>query len=389
MLQNSALGFLQGLYPPVGSQLGTATLRNGTTVQAPLNGYQLIPLQSVETGANSENSAWLQGSTNCANAQISSNSFYTSAQYMETLNRTQALYDSIYPDVNRTFSKSQNSFKNGYVIWDLLNVASIHNSTETATIPDDATMDELRYLADQHEFGLAYNNSEPIRAITGSIIAAQVVESLNTTITGKGKLKLNVEFGAYAGMLSFFGLANLTEVSSDFYGVPDYASSLVWELVTNATVNSTSWPSADELYVRFLFHNGTTSNTSEPTEFPLFNSNQSPLPWNDFVNGMNKFSVPDQETWCVKCGNETSAVCSSAYLNGGSSGSDSGNSNSKSGSGGMSLAVAGVIGAMVTLAVILLVEVAIILLGGFRLVSKKRLAGASATSPNGSSVDKA
>src|SRR5271155_4482975 len=50
VLQNSALGFTQALYPPVGPTLGTDTLRNGTTVQAPLNGYQLIPIQIVSTG---------------------------------------------------------------------------------------------------------------------------------------------------------------------------------------------------------------------------------------------------------------------------------------------------------------------------------------------------
>lgn len=386
VLQNSAMGFLQGLYPPVGTQLGSNTLRNGTVVQSPLNGYQLIPLQSIETGANSENNAWLQGSTNCANAQISSNSYYTSAQYMSTLNRTQDLYNSISPDINKTFTQSQASFKNGYVIWDLLNVASIHNAS--ATIPDDATMTELRYLADQHEFGLAYNASEPIRAVTGSIIAAEVAEALNTTITGKGKSKLNVQFGAYAGMFSFFGLANLTNVNSDFYGVPDYASSLVWELVTNATVNTTSWPSNDQIYVRFLFHNGTTSNTSEPVEYPLFNSNQSPLAWNDFMAGMSKISIPDQESWCKACGN-TTGVCSSAYLNNdGDSSSSNGNSSNSSGSGGMSKAVAGVVGAMVTLAVIFLIEGAIILVGGFRLVSKKRL-GAQNGAPQVSSVNKA
>lgn len=84
-------------------------------------------------------------------------------------------------------------------------------------------------------------------------------------------------------------------------------------------------------------------------------------------------------------------VCSASYLSGddgssssSSSSSSSGSSSSSSGSGGISKAVAGVIGAMVTLAVILLIEGAIILLGGFRLVSKKRLAG---NSPSVSSVD--
>jgi hypothetical protein len=39
VLQNSAMGFLQGLYPPVGEELGTSELANGTEITAPLDGY--------------------------------------------------------------------------------------------------------------------------------------------------------------------------------------------------------------------------------------------------------------------------------------------------------------------------------------------------------------
>jgi hypothetical protein len=61
-------------------------------------------------------------------------------------------------------------------------------------------------------------------------------------------------------MQSFFGLADLISVDDNFYGIPDYASRLTWELVTNATMSSGSWPSEGGISVRFLFHNGTTSN---------------------------------------------------------------------------------------------------------------------------------
>jgi len=376
VLQNSAMGFLQGLYPPVGQTLGSNALRNGTVVQSPLNGYQLIPLQTVETGTNSENSAWLQGATDCANAQISSNNYFNSAEYLNTLVKTQELYNGVRPMVNRTFTADQTTFKNAYTIWDLLNVASIHNSSDNFPNADLLTSDtffELRTLADQHEFNLAYNASEPIRAVTGAIIANEVVTGLNSTITGKGKNKLNIQFGAYAGMLSFFGLANLTAASSDFYGVPDYASTLTWELVTNATVSSTSFPSANDISVRFLFHNGTTSNSSTPVEYPLFGSNVSPMPWNDFVTGMNKFAIKDQAEWCQACGNST-GVCSAENLGAAGGTSSSSTSSTSNRNGGLSKAVCGVIGAMVTLAVILGAELLIVLLGGMRLVSKKRLA---------------
>ena len=380
VLQNSALAFTQGLYPPVGPILGANTLRNGTVVQSPLNGYQLIPVQLVSNGAGSEDSAWLEGAQNCANAQISSNSYFSTPEYMSTLNKTQSFYNGVAPMINRTFTAQQTSYANAYTIFDLLNVASIHNSSDdfpSAQLLTPDTFFQLRTLADQHEFNLAYNQSEPIRAMTGTVIASQVLQALNGTITGKGENKLNVQFGAYAGMLSFFGLAGLLQVNPDFYGVPDYASTLTWELVTNATVSSTSFPSADEISVRFLFHNGTTSNISEPTVYPLFGQSETVLAWNDFITGMNKFAVGGQAQWCNLCGNST-GVCSPSVIGSNSSSSSPGTtSSSNSSGGGISKAVAGVIGAMVTLAVILGAEILIMLVAGLRLVSKKRLAGGS------------
>jgi hypothetical protein len=317
---------------------------------------------------------------NCAT--VSSNDYFQSSEYQDTLARTNEFYTGMHPYVERTFTENQTSFKNAYTIFDLLNVASIHNAS--IALPDNADFFQLRTLADQHEFGLAYNQSEPIRAVTGSIIAAQVTEALNGTITGKGKNVLNIQFGAYAGMLSYFGLANLTAASPDFYGVPDYASSLVWELVTNATVSNTSYPTEDDISVRFYFHNGTTSNISEPVEFPLFGTGRSPLPWSEFVASTGNFSIGTQAEWCSACGNST-GVCSPSALGDGDSGAlgTSSSDNSSGHGGGISKAVAGVIGAMVTLGVILGLEILFFLVGGFKLVSKKRLAR---TSSQGSSV---
>ena len=220
VLQNSAAGFLQGLYPSVGETLGSATLHNGTVVDTPLNGFQLIPI-SIVSGTGSESSAWLEGSTGCANAELSSNEYFSTPEYFDLLNSTQSFYTSLYPMLNRTFTSSENSFYNAYLIFDYLNVASIDNGTfPSEDLLTDEVLFQLRTLADIHEFNLAYNNSEPVRAITGSTIAAQVLEALNTTITGKGANKLNIQFGSYGGFQSYFGLANLTEANPDFYGVP-------------------------------------------------------------------------------------------------------------------------------------------------------------------------
>jgi hypothetical protein len=112
VLQNSAFGFLQGLYPPVGVQ--TETLANGSTVAAPLGGYQLVPVDLVGNGAGSENTAWLQDASGCANAKASSNDYYLSDEYWSLLNSSAAFYARLDPVVAATFAPAYVTYKNAY-----------------------------------------------------------------------------------------------------------------------------------------------------------------------------------------------------------------------------------------------------------------------------------
>jgi hypothetical protein len=111
----STQAFLQGLYPPVGPTLGSETLGNGTIVQSPLNGYQLIPIQTLASGTGSEDQAWLQGDSNCENAIVSSNDYFLSSEYLALLNSTQAFYTNLTPIINATFAPDQISFENAYL----------------------------------------------------------------------------------------------------------------------------------------------------------------------------------------------------------------------------------------------------------------------------------
>jgi hypothetical protein len=112
VLQNSAQGFLQGLYPPVQT---VQTLANGKSVQAPMDGYQLIPVNTVQTGAGSEDAGWLQDASSCQNAKKSSNAYLQSKEYMDLAASTKDLYSGIVPAVNNIINADQVSYKNGYV----------------------------------------------------------------------------------------------------------------------------------------------------------------------------------------------------------------------------------------------------------------------------------
>ncbi|KAL8806965.1 MAG: hypothetical protein Q9182_000946 [Xanthomendoza sp. 2 TL-2023] len=402
VLMNSAQGFLQGLYPPVGSRLGSETLRNGEVVRSPLNGYQLIPIQTVTSGTGSEDSAWLQGSSNCALATASSNQYFTSSSYNQLLASTSDFYKSLTPLINATFSPDQISYKNAYtskssgppsvreikckpmnlLVFDILNVASIHNASLPTSSPPltESTLFQLRTLADHHELNLAFNATDPIRAIAGSTLAAQVVQALDAMISSHGtNQKIVIELGAYASFQSFFGLTQLTTLpnsNDSFLGIPDYASTMTFELFTTRP-NTSSFPAAvEDLQVRFLFHNGTTDEDSIPTAYPLFGQSSTALSWREFKNGMNRFAVGGQEQWCKACGNST-GVCAAAAASSPPPPS-SFSADTAASSTDISKAVAGVIGAMVTVAVVLVVEALVMLGAGLRVVRKKnRRAGGS------------
>lgn len=114
VLQNSATGFLQGLYPPVGTTISAQELRNRPAVQAPMNGYQLIPVSLVSSGSGSEDNGWLQDATGCANAVQSSNDYFYSPEYMSLHSSTMDFYQSLLPVVNGTFNATTTSYKNAY-----------------------------------------------------------------------------------------------------------------------------------------------------------------------------------------------------------------------------------------------------------------------------------
>lgn len=378
VLQNSAFGFLQGVYPPVG-KVASQTLGNGSEVEAPLGGYQLILLSESTTSKDAEDSTWLQGSSGCQKATVSSNNYFTSDMYTKLLASTKDFYKSLEPMLSGAFATSDMTFKNAYTIFDYLNVGKIHNSSSEFPHKSDLTDDvyhQLISLAGSHEYNLAYNSSDKVRAIDGAVLAGEIMSALNETIATKGKSKLNIGFGSYGTIFSLFGLLQMPAASVNFTGIPDYASSMVFELVTDA--EGTDFPTdKSDLSVRFLFHNGTITGGSEPTAYPMYGQSSELISWNDFVTKTTEIAVVNDDEWCTMCGN-TDGKCASSDSTSSSSGSASASS---TGGSGISRAVAGVIGAMVTLAVILGLQALFFLVGGFRIAKRNKNSTDMSSSP--------
>lgn len=342
VLLNTANSFLQGLYPPLeDAKIASETLVNGSKVIAPLNGYQYIVLHGEE--ATAPDTIWLKGDENCPSTIKSQDSFAESKEFKELDEKTKPFYKKFYDILKDVYdyTPEKMSYENAYDIFDLINVAHIHNISSAADKVSDEDLFQLRTLADSAEFGVAYSSSEPERAMGGKTFAGAVLNQLNQTVSGKGKLKFSLLAGSYDTFQSFFGISKLIDLDTNFYGLPEYASTMSFELFTSQNVKE--FPSnTDDLRVRFLFRNGSNPD-SQPRPFPLFGKSEDSMSWSEFVSSMTEISVTTAQQWCNTC--QSDLLFCAAYS------AQDAVKTSSSGSSGISNAVAGVIGAMVTLAV--------------------------------------
>lgn len=376
-LYQTSLYFLQGFYPPLGSvnsQLSIEKLTNGTDTQDPLNGYQFVQIHALST--SDPNSIYLKGADDCPAWTSASTSYRSSPEYLDTLNSTASFYKQFEDLLNPILGAGNVTYKQAYNIFDLLNVASIHNSSISSRI-DAAALNQTRYLANQWESGMNFNNTQPMRAIGGQTFIQNVLTQMNATVASKGtKQKFSLLTGSYNTFLSFFGLTNLTSTDPTFLGIPNYAGNMVFEMYSDA--NNASFPANpnDDLKVRFMMRNGSDAGTPL-TNYPLWGEGNLNVTYGTFVNKMSNLAVKTPASWCAKCGS-LQTFCAAANVTAANSGDASaagstGSGNASSGSTGLSNAAAGGIGAGVTLAVVgLLAGLAFLLFG------RKRKATAAA-----------
>lgn len=129
--------------------------------------------------------------------------------------------------------------------------------------------------------------------------------------------------------------------------------------------DTSPYPGKDDLWVRFLYRSSTDPGTGI-SEYPLFGRgySESRMKYNDFVAEMKAFAIQDVLSWCSICGS-TDLFCTALQQTTGNV-TDSPNKNSTR-SYTLSPVVAGVIGAITTLAVIAMAATSAAVFGGLRI----------------------
>ena len=373
----SAQAFMQGLYPPLGSSSnesfinGLSQLANGSNILAPLNGYQYADIDAITS--LDLTSIWLKGSNNCPTAYARRAQFYESAVNSDLYQDNQKFYQSLQPDfLDGIFPNNTVNYLSAYLIYDYLQYGAAHNSSFLNKLSTEDLI-KAKVLADNWAYA-AYGNTsasglhqgDHILSIAGRTLANRIVSALFNNINTLGTYgKMTLLFGGFEPMIALAALSGLaSEKNSPFQGIPEYGSSMVFELFSTSE-NDTDYPATTDLQVRFLFANG-SSDSSELISYPLFGQNQrqNSLSLSEFVAGMQEFMIMGPADWCDTCASDAifcDAFTSEDNNNGGGSGTSK-----SSGGGGLKPAVAGVIGAIVTLAILGLAGAAVMLLGGVR-----------------------
>ena len=394
----AAQAFAQGLYPPSPPSSNDSSprldsssiLANSSYVSSPLSNYQYVAIGS--TNDDDPTSIILSGGNNCPAWTSATNSYSSSAAFTGVTNASQGLFDVVGSEVlNNILDLSEWNYAHAYEIYDYVSYLANHDTTTAAMInsttygpADDSgnsqkILPQLRDLASQLLWGInSYDPGTtgnekggypaPILSIAGSTVAMTVLDLLQGTVTsqGSGAAKLSVFVGDHEPFLGFASVSQLASRYPAFQGLPGYSAVMAWELysVTNASDgNSASFPSIDDLWVRFLFRNGSDDLSSDDNDlisYPLFNRDpdQTEMSWTDFVSLMSSVAVGSVDDWCGRCNSQTLFCLGIGSLE--SNSTSSGNSNT------LSNAVAGVIGAVVTIGVFLILVLLAIVLGGVR-----------------------
>lgn len=377
----SAQAFVQGLYPPLQASSnatfinGESQLANGSNVVSPLDGYQYAQIDTVS--ALDLNSIWLNGANNCPIYSASKREYFDSASYEGLLATNMDFYQSLQPALlDGVFANTSVNYLNAYLIFDYLNYGSIHNNS----FSDDLSFEDLtkaKLLADNWIWATYGNTSasgltdgDQIRAIAGRTLANRIVQALYSNINTSGAYdKMTLLFGGLEPIVSFAALSGLaSEQNPEFYGIPEYGSSMVFELFSVNGNDTDVYPSPAELNVRFFFQNG-TDETSALVAYPLFGNGPEgmSMPLSNFVSAMQEFMILSPAGWCRTCASY-SIFCPAFQGDDDDDGVRSGGMETRR---GLKPAIAGVIGAVVTLAVLGLVLAAVMLFGGVRLYRRR------------------
>ncbi|KZL70946.1 histidine acid phosphatase [Colletotrichum tofieldiae] len=379
-----ANAFMQGLYPSItqafaadtgGANISYSTL-SGNSTQYPLDGYQYPVIETL--GFSDERSVAIRGNTECPQWTISTTTIMQRDPYMDNLYEAslpgyQALFST--PPLNDgIISLSNANFWDAYNLYQYVRYRYSHEQAIYDAMQDDYAQQSqfLMMYARQQQLNMTSNQAvsglkkgDMIRTIAGRTLARKVVDAFKANGNYAGySNKMTLMFSSHEPFMSFFSLAKLQRedqtLLSPFWNIPENGAAMVFELIGDQPDEPNTYPTEENLYVRFLYRENANADTPFK-EYSLFglSDTETRVTYSYFKQEMLRFGV-DISTWCSICGSVQSFCEWRTTKTQPTVGESIRSAVQKP-------VVAGVIGAAIVLAVLGLVVVAAAVLGGFRI----------------------
>ncbi|TFA98741.1 hypothetical protein CCMA1212_009538 [Trichoderma ghanense] len=375
-----AMAFLQGLYPPTensfnsfagGSQMAEDVVTDSDPVEYPLGGYQYPNIETLSLSDSA--SVAIQGTVGCWAWDTNVN-VMKQTDPLGRFRSTESLYRSLFatPPLNGTIPQGAINYWNAYNIYEYVSYMNTHNKTVNSGLGfANTTVGVLKANAFELERAMngdslsgvpnyTYNN---ITTVAGQTLGMQIASSLSGATIGSDGSKLTLMFGSFEPMMAFFSLMGLYSgsnlLSGPFSTLPEPGSAMIIELLGHHSGDPSALPAPQEFMVRFAYR--ANADVGEPFSVYPLSSNGSDsrvMPFTTFLGQLQRFSQ-DSSQWCSSCRAIFASWCD-ARSTSSVSGSDPSYPSKKS---SLSAPVAGVIGAMVTLAVTGLLALALYLFG--------------------------
>ncbi|KAF6767142.1 Histidine phosphatase superfamily, clade-2 [Kalmanozyma brasiliensis GHG001] len=328
VIVESANAFMQGLFPAFAENI---TLANGTTVSWD-NRAQLIPVQTIEP----EQSFVMEPWTMCDKFDDFTNGWYQSSDFKAKSAEAQPFYDSIPSSVIGNRNKT---LVNAWNVFDYLNVEKIHDAVLAPQITDEMLSNALTW-AEYHEAGLFGQASpESLGSIAGRGMLNPLTEAINRVANSSDPLKVSVLAASYKPFFSLFSLFQMPELQGKLV---DYASAMVFEVRQDKSM-------------QIFFRNGSYGDLAQ---YKILDSDS--LPVQTFFDHYNPIKLETVADWCNACGETEARGCAALNaLNGTGSGNKYADVTSTTGKHQVSPVTAGLIGAMVSLALAAVIAVAL------------------------------
>ncbi|KAG7091480.1 hypothetical protein E1B28_010511 [Marasmius oreades] len=278
---DSAIAFLQGVFPP--NPNNKIELANDTTVTAPLNGYQYVPVETVEPVNDRSLESW----TDCPNFSKHVAEFYSSEEFKKKDRDAQPFFGAIKDFV---FGRPT-TLENAYNIFDYMNTELTYNKTYAHRLPPRMT-EQARAYADFHENGV-FSDSEPsgIGNIAGRTMLHTILSSLERISFSDDPLKFTLVETSYQPFISFFHEVEVVKEHPELKAIPDFGSALVIELRRGN-------PPDLRDFLRFRFKNGTHS------EFQTLHvyGSRSDIALTEFIYKSKNGAITSNRQWSQVCG---------------------------------------------------------------------------------------